>query len=637
MKVKLDHAASAYKVVQNIFSSNGAKNKESSDAIVREFPGIDGSKFGVVYSKDHESVTSAYVLDIGGGERAIKPENLPKELSVIHDAGEFGAFLRQAYIRSVSLSDGEEKVYIEHIGLGGMPPKRSDEPIEMDEIRALVASGTRMIDEKFGESCKEAIITLGPTGVGKSTLLNLLFGVPLKAVASDRADLPIVAKPGSELLFNASASFVSETSVPQREDLPYGAGGAITFVDCPGFGDTRGLRQEIVNAFCVKGLFPKIEKAKILVVIPESAVETAGRGASIKSLVEDLHNILGDFTGTKMNSVAVIFTNVRPEHGIEHIRKSLDDLADAEESRDPQLSAFCSGIRHIGVFHRPVIGDIPAEWAAPILSMLNNKVRAMPVSDPAVAVSAEARYHLSAIVNQEVTALEARIPAARIALTSYIEGLSNTSLNELKIELEKACVTGDKVENITALINEKLKEHGVDFDAVTRVLDFVVSIDVGIAGEATARYGRAVTTLADDMSVKVKTETEKRAKEEEAQRLKREADEAQKRLYELEYKKTWTTAIADIAKSTVTAICGAGTALAGAYAERLKTTPTDSGSAGEGAVKATGGAGGGSAPKPTGAARKVDERRQQFIEAARKYAVARSTKATTSSGDDGKK
>ena len=96
-----------------------------------------------------------------------------------------------------------------------------------------------------------AHILLGHTKHGKSTLTNYLCGRKIVCTGgSSRRDFDLKVSDGSGLLIgNDRISLTAQPeSITDLETLFF-------YWDSPGFYDTRGLRQEIMNGFYIQKLF----------------------------------------------------------------------------------------------------------------------------------------------------------------------------------------------------------------------------------------------------------------------------------------------------------------------------------------------------------------------------------------------
>src|SRR3954447_23453064 len=109
---------------------------------------------------------------------------------------------------------------------------------EIEEIYKHISK----IDENIPLQQEEVVIIVGDTGEGKTSLLNYLAEIPLFSRDNGsfgeftiNANIPLE---GMEIVDGC----VSKTALPSSWN---------EYWDCPGFGDTRGPVQDIVNAFSI--------------------------------------------------------------------------------------------------------------------------------------------------------------------------------------------------------------------------------------------------------------------------------------------------------------------------------------------------------------------------------------------------
>jgi hypothetical protein len=115
---------------------------------------------------------------------------------------------------------------------------------------------------RFKETANtKAIILLGATGVGKSSLANYIIGIPLKGKKlKDGFCIDII--PNNEISSPIGHTTVSETTAPinlQMKD--------VIIWDTPGFEDTRGPNIDIPNCYSIKETFKNSSKIKVIFVV----------------------------------------------------------------------------------------------------------------------------------------------------------------------------------------------------------------------------------------------------------------------------------------------------------------------------------------------------------------------------------
>ena len=146
---------------------------------------------------------------------------------------------------------------------------------------------------------KEAIIVIGNTGAGKSTMVNYFAGcmMELKSpedLGFEGIDDFVVVKPAEEggtfdEIMPIGHTKESKTFMPQIETAP---GQRLTYCDCPGFLDNRGAEINIANAVNVKNAIIKAKSVKIIILINYHSLK-ADRGRGLSDMLKICSNLFG--------------------------------------------------------------------------------------------------------------------------------------------------------------------------------------------------------------------------------------------------------------------------------------------------------------------------------------------------------
>ncbi len=197
----------------------------------------------------------------------------------------------------------------------------------------------------FGRS----VILIGETGVGKSTLINLLAGVTLKAQYDDdlgetsiRAERPLPH-------FRIGHSAASETTFPRHHTI-----GEVTFWDTPGLNDNRGTAQQVANAICMKKVFERSQGVKLLVVTTERDL-IQSRAAPLTSLVSALNQLLPEQSHKIKGSVSLVVTGTHPLRTPSQIAESIRRAINEQQLENAQELTLLEALRAqpICLFKRP--------------------------------------------------------------------------------------------------------------------------------------------------------------------------------------------------------------------------------------------------------------------------------------------
>ncbi|KAF0427133.1 50S ribosome-binding GTPase family protein [Gigaspora margarita] len=138
----------------------------------------------------------------------------------------------------------------------------SENNLDIEKTLTCILQNIKEIDIRIPQQ-ESAIIVVGETREGKTTLLNYLTGISLfskKRNGFGGFEIYVVNSLNNADINNGSTSQTS---------LPYNKG---KYWDCPSFGNTRGPVQEIINTYSVYTLIKSAKKLKVLVVVSEATI-----------------------------------------------------------------------------------------------------------------------------------------------------------------------------------------------------------------------------------------------------------------------------------------------------------------------------------------------------------------------------
>ncbi|MGV8948677.1 MAG: GTPase [Candidatus Paracaedibacter sp.] len=122
---------------------------------------------------------------------------------------------------------------------------------------------------------KDIVVFLGNTGAGKSTLINYLSEKKLKVNNAFEIELDDPDDLSAMAIGGGSAS---QTFLPKFIQAD-----ALLLYDLPGFMDTRGTAENLVNACFIKRIIENAKSAKLVFVVGLDQI-TANRGDSFIKL-----------------------------------------------------------------------------------------------------------------------------------------------------------------------------------------------------------------------------------------------------------------------------------------------------------------------------------------------------------------
>ncbi|CAF0960078.1 unnamed protein product [Brachionus calyciflorus] len=192
-------------------------------------------------------------------------------------------------------------------------PKGSGKFVDKDLLDFIKQAEKNMSLETNQNSIvrKKALMVMGLTGTGKSTLVNYLNDVPLVGKRINRKLVIALKYAGFSLPggFSIGHKAQSETLYPavysRNED-------DFTYIDNPGFRDTRGLSIELANGFFRELVTKNVEQLKFLLLLSHEDLNQ--RGQQFRESMKGFQDFLGIFDNgdpiTISKSIGIVVTRV---------------------------------------------------------------------------------------------------------------------------------------------------------------------------------------------------------------------------------------------------------------------------------------------------------------------------------------
>jgi len=178
---------------------------------------------------------------------------------------------------------------------------------------------------------KKAIMVLGLSNTGKTTLINYLNDVPLVGMQKDFGYRVTPKDPGVTLPcgFEIGHNAHPETHLPSAYTPP---GSDFSYLDNPGFKDTKGIEIGIANAFFRKEITETIDEFKFLLVITPNGLDERGDKfrESMHRFAEFLEIFDSENAAVLSKSIGIVVARVES--------KGRTDREVKEELRDQLLS-----------------------------------------------------------------------------------------------------------------------------------------------------------------------------------------------------------------------------------------------------------------------------------------------------------
>jgi hypothetical protein len=227
----------------------------------------------------------------------------------------FGSFESSTPIPLVNRSEQEQKV----------------EQLVRSTI-ARVNENLLEVKERTKIRRERTVALIGNTGVGKTVLINLIAEKRLCSVYDRNTARTIVDVENPLEGFKAGHRPSSETSIPQMWIAPNG----VTFWDCPGFDENRGIEQEIANAVCMKKIFEVSPSIKILVVVKERVL-TDNKCTALLKFARILDRFFLSDIEKIRSTVSLVVSHASSSFTVEHARNNIDRAIKAFQ-QDPKIN-----------------------------------------------------------------------------------------------------------------------------------------------------------------------------------------------------------------------------------------------------------------------------------------------------------
>jgi len=294
----------------------------------------------------------------------------------------------------------------------------------------------------------ESVIVLGPTRAGKSTICCMMSGLYTMCKSNEGMESYISANTGREDLV-ISAKMESQTTFPAKVETK---DGSCKYWDTPGSEDTKGVEQEILNAYYIKRLVDNHRSVKTVLVIALHQLQGDGmkfiKGVAIAlemfdSVPDFMRHLTLVVTGTEKNATANDVRN--------HLQNKLIQSTNLQHPKINEVKEYCknviAGKCEVVVMEKPQFADgqrgkdvpmKPEEYAKFIEDMKAALNRTPPIHNLQrinVVVSPEATEALKACVEQQIKAVAKsfRILIKKVKDFEQGHGLANLTSDEESI------------------------------------------------------------------------------------------------------------------------------------------------------------------------------------------------------------
>lgn len=313
----------------------------------------------------------------------------------------------------------------------------------------------------------DKVIILGLTGAGKTTVSSLISHkkVMIKRFGKSKAVLECAGIKGG---------CKSVTTTPNiMVDLK----SKIIIADCPGFQDTKGLNQEIINAFAIDYLLDSItnkkNRLKILLVVSSGEIE-ATRAQLVLQNFERIEEMFRNRSELE-KGIGIVFTKTDQDADPIDL---IDELSyESEKVVEEWCNFFKENPEKIFILPKPLKEDIDKEYEFDDKERLVDFIKKDQI-DPnhVIALSKDAKI----ILNQVRLKRNKHTDKRMSKMFDTIEGLFRNEtdlveLNKWSAMLQKFMQDEVKgVNDLIAMIQTHLPNSGVFSEYVDDLRDFEV-------------------------------------------------------------------------------------------------------------------------------------------------------------------
>ena len=238
---------------------------------------------------------------------------------------------------------------------------------------------------------KRVILLIGPTGVGKSTLIELCKSKPLniqkvtfKYDTGEETQKIVIDCAGS----NIGHTFESTTQEPLEHTIT-----GYIFLDCPGFDDSGGPVPEIIHSYQLFQIVKEVNQVKIVIVASEAEMTGAKSKVIIETIKRTKKLIFGD-SDQQTNQFGLVITKCSNKKTFAQLGYSPKIINQFDQN-------------NIFLFPKPpknFSGQYPIEKTglSNLRSFINNETTFITVSNPSVSLNDESMRLLEKVSNKQI-------------------------------------------------------------------------------------------------------------------------------------------------------------------------------------------------------------------------------------------
>ena len=296
------------------------------------------------------------------------------------------------------------------------------------------------------ENCPTLAVLIGGTGSGKSTFMHILANKKL-IVKEDSYKNKILESETSWDEFKIGHDHSSETEIP---GIWFDRKRNVIFCDCPGFFDTKGSAQDIVNIFSIVTLLNQVKKVKLVLMISQDVGESYRAQNSKKQF-----DIVNKMSEVKFSEKGICMIITQTEEELRTPRKIeafLDGMGAFDEKEEPVLNILAKeSEKRIFILENPEELEVNEEYnkfteadMERFMKFINNKNDYYKPKDK-VPLNESALLFILSVIN------------SLDRMNSIIHEFVIQMINDYETEIEQSPEELDKWKNI--VMNFKKKEY----------------------------------------------------------------------------------------------------------------------------------------------------------------------------------
>ena len=199
---------------------------------------------------------------------------------------------------------------------------------DVEKVSGLITEISNEIKAKIALNPDATrVLLLGKSGVGKSTLANALCGHVMNGKEDSFNHVLELSHQNATNIFAMNSAAESETSKPQHVFLEKHN---LVLWDLPGFFDSRGDQQKILNEFAIDQMFERPSKIKCILMLSESDL----REIKLNTIIATLDKMLAIIPSEEelMQGLSIVIgthahTEITPSQYILHLRDKLINVS----------------------------------------------------------------------------------------------------------------------------------------------------------------------------------------------------------------------------------------------------------------------------------------------------------------------